>query len=684
MMSQKDCLEIHDIKGNLPVYNVKSSLVSCKGTDYVFLFGGFDEMDALDSNVYLLNLLTMTWETDDKHIGLYREGHLAVYIGNGNILVFGGIPYDEFPEPSPNQRTDDSTFRKDSLMMIYNIFDRKWIGPPKFALDNAPFARSRHACCLSPDGLKVYISGGLVKSSPLDDLYCYDMASGTWSGPIRFVSRFDHFITIHNDKIFSFGGLDKDMNHVKNAITYYSLTTRSIGEISILQKPQYSFSPFVGDDVEKAMDKYVPSDCERIYLDTEVNDAIKLDVCLPVWSATTRDITMSFVSVDDYEFQDLFTMDNLVTYFKVNHNIDFINYTWKNAVAKDSSIYILGAYQAKSRVPNEETNDPDNQPDQMDEFENNEHNFYPKLSCLMKLHLSDFGIPNSHHEGTIPLVNDFERLLKNEECTDFEIYTLANEYDKQTYQELSEIEWKANTNLKCIKVHKSILLARWPHFARMIATGMHETILNKMLIPEPYLWIRALVYYLYTGSMEFEKYLQHDLTILDFSGLLIMANMYELLDFSNLLLHQLFTRFEIFKGSFVENDENISILLKLWKDLSFSNETIFIVKVIDLIKKCWGSITRANPFLELSKDEIVSLCQDCSLVLMKSKNPKRSLSPSSNTTSIESSDNLADPETPSRNTHSPFVIDSPRQARPLNGSFASLQNLTNALSEHIS
>ena len=56
-------------------------------------------------------------------------------------------------------------------------------------------------------------------------LYCYDLTLGIWLGPIEFVYRFDHTIMIYEERIFSFGGLDKDMNHVKS-ITYYSLKTK--------------------------------------------------------------------------------------------------------------------------------------------------------------------------------------------------------------------------------------------------------------------------------------------------------------------------------------------------------------------------------------------------------------------------------------------------------------------------
>lgn len=68
-----DVLTIYEIDGNIPLHNTRATIVPCLDTDYIFLFGGFDELDNLDSNVYLLNMVTESWEIDDKHMGLYRE-----------------------------------------------------------------------------------------------------------------------------------------------------------------------------------------------------------------------------------------------------------------------------------------------------------------------------------------------------------------------------------------------------------------------------------------------------------------------------------------------------------------------------------------------------------------------------------------------------------------------------------
>lgn len=694
-------LRLYDLEGCLPSYNVKSTIVQCVGTDYVFLYGGFDDMDILDSNVYLLNLKTKTWEVDDKHDGLYREGHLAVYISNGNILVFGGVPYDEFPVPSvTRQRTAPATFRKDSLMMIYNIYDRKWIGPPPFALDNAPSSRSRHACCLSPDHSKLYVSGGLVKSAPLDDLYCYDLTSGSWLGPIRFVSRFDHFITVYGDKLYSFGGLDKDMNHVKDTITFYSFKNHTIGQISIIQKPESSTILGKEDELNLEFDShstYNPNDCERLYVDSVINLSIILDISLPSWSATSGGLIISNFDLDDFETQETFNIRNIAMIYNRANKIDVMNYSWKETFVKENgTLYLLGTnFNSTNVVPDTANATADSIPgedgttDGMDEMENEEASGIAKLGALFEMKLSDLGIPfrknisleKSQIQSSIPLSMDYERFLLSEQFTDFEIVTLADEEDRDKYQESFSITELDPSSIKIVKVHKAILLSRWPHFQRLIAIGMAETVLNKMFIPEPHRWVKGLLYYLYVGTINVDSYVHGPYTILDYLGLSMLANMYELPDLRTLAMHKLFKLFDQLQLSFdAQNDEMISILLKLWRELSFANEIVLRVKVMDMIRRYWATITRSKPFFSLSKDEIVKLCQDSSdEPVPKVKGVNMMATPRSNRASFESIENLSDPQTPIRNTHSPFVIDSPHNQ----SSFTSLQQLTSVFNDHL-
>lgn len=678
-MKQQSGFNIYNIPGeNSPRYNVKSTLVPCTGTDYVFLYGGFDDNDNLDSNIYLLNLKNKVWEVDDKHAGLYREGHLAVYIGRGDILVFGGIPYDELTDYIPPREENGADHRKDSIMMVYNLFDRKWVSAPDFVLDSAPSMRSRHACCLSPDGNKMYISGGLVNSTPLNDLYCYDLLSGVWHGPIEFAARFDHSVTVYDGKLFSFGGLDKDMNHVTSSIIYFNFGDQSIGEISLLLKPVYN--PRISDNSmieeededeededffnEKSVNQNVlPTNCEKVYLDSGVNPSLKLDISLPLWGFENNDrgISISYHDLNDIQYIPLVNLKNINSNLRL-HGLRSINgYAWKHTFVSDNGhLYVLG-YEKRQRQSSN--------PDETTSVQSN-------LISILEIELIGLGIPteiSSKNDkkvqmGSLNLVNDFKTFLIQEQFNDFEIVTFSDETIRNKYEDnpdgMAEEITEAISNpqflsatFKVLKTHKSILLARWPHFQRLISSGMNETITNRMFIPEPYNSVKALVFYLYAGTIEFESYISPPFSIIDYSSLLILSNLYELPDLRAQTLFQLYKDLNtlILNNNVGEPEVKIDLILRVWSNAIISNESVFVSKMVEIIRTNWALITRSTLFTELSKDLIIKLCQDCADGVVDTR-----FSPKSNHNSFDSLN--SPPQTPSshidlRQSHSnsPFL-----------------------------
>ncbi|KAJ3311740.1 hypothetical protein HDU76_003040 [Blyttiomyces sp. JEL0837] len=57
-------------------------------------------------------------------------------------------------------------------------------------------------------------------------------------------------------------------------------------------------------------------------------------------------------------------------------------------------------------------------------------------------------------------------------------------------------------NAPAIKVHRLVLLARWPHFAAMERSGMSECEAGRIRILEPYATVKAFIRYVYTDSVE--------------------------------------------------------------------------------------------------------------------------------------------------------------------------------------
>nr|WOG36196.1 uncharacterized protein [Candida metapsilosis] len=629
-------VRLHPARGAIPSHNLKSTIVACSGTPYVFLYGGFDENDTLDSNVYLLNTDTMEWESDNKMEGLYREGHSAVYLNNGNVLIFGGLPFDDdISLPSTSSGVSSTgEMRKDSLMMIYNIFDKKWIGPPDFALTNAPSSRSRHACCLTPDGTKLFISGGLVKSKVLSDLYCYDLTSGIWTGPFEFEPRFGHTIIYHNERIYCFGGLNGDMNHVK-VVTFYSLKTQSKCAVSISSLATTNFSSLNYD---------------LFILENSKIPEVSLFVNLPTWN-TDGGVNIASLNLRDFEAQILFEQLDFSKFIsdedergsKFFWSSAFINHNGTLFLLgnkKRSYSHVFGGSLPTNGMENEDETIHEN--DWIDEEQDPEFQGV-KFSHVLELEVGSLGVSS---QSSNSLTSDFEKLFESHLFADFEITCLGDDNDKHNF----EIQVAYDT--KSLPVHKSILSARWPHFYRMITSGMNETLESKVFIPEPFRRVKAMIYYLYVGKLEQDERLR----LPDYSALIVLANMYELSEFKGLVMSKLVSLFDQFQVWFKDDEDSISNLLRMWKDLSISNEQILLSKIINFVKEKWSVITRSKSFMLLSKDDIVKLCQD-STDDVASQHNNTAKSPSR--ISLHSTETAASPDTPGRRTNSPFIIDSP-------------------------
>lgn len=684
-MTSAQKASITRLGGVAPVYNLKSTAVACPGTDYVFLFGGYDELENLDSNVYLLNLKTRKWEIDDKHVGLYREGHLAVYVGDGNVLVFGGVPQDVFPETSLESSLEDSDssnpgFRKDSLMMIYNVIERKWHEPPRQFLANAPSSRSRHACCLSEDGNKFYISGGLVNSVPLNDLYEYDWRTGIWSGPIEFAARFDHFITVLDNKLYAMGGLDKDMIHADRSILYYNFVDDTVGSVTI--KPNSSKGQ-----------SFDPVDSETVFLDTVVNKRIKFKVCESKEDGLSG-LQLSYANLVDYDFITIFGQIGLSKLLIEDSALyDPGEFVWiKPFVLSEGYLNLLGVPlhsdpkelffsfiddSLQLQLHSNENLDMEGMDAQSDNRPITQRPIY-----LLQIPISKLGIPllslnysaTESPKGTSKLLNDFKHFLQSEKYADFEIQVFASEEAAAEYSDTDflvvPLEYK-----EIIGVHKAILGARWPHFQRILDSGMHETLTNKMQIPEPSSWIRAMLWYLYTGGVDIENYVPNsDLSTL--GGMLVLANLYEMPDLRCEVLAVLVRKLQYFSLS----TSSIDALIRLWKVILVANEAILLERTISLLREFWPKVSRCKEFVDLPKNLIVKLCQECSGPTFNPLDGSRNilLTPRSDRISVNS---LSDEETPMRyRQSSPFLRQSPisparhNSMDPLS-SFPTLQSL---------
>lgn len=674
-----------------PPYNYNSTLLNCSGANTVFLFGGFDDFDRLDSNVYLLDTKSMTWNVDKKHALLYREGHLANYIGNGNVLVFGGVATDEeagqHTRSRSNMVSEDDRLKRDSLMLIYNIYTKSWTRPPDFVLNNAPSSRSRHASCLSLDGKKIYVSGGVVNSNTFDDLYCYDFTTGSWEGPYAFVHRFDHFITIYGNKIFSFGGLNKNMNHVKDRISYFDITDKTVGEISI-------FSNFIPlNNVEKR------------FLDVQDGGSIRLDITFPNTSFDTKEIGghIAYFNLEKLKHVNLLELDDLKVYFKKTLDINISSYFWKDAVLCDTgSILFFGGQHrddlefGQELVQLDEGNDNEDWTND-ETILNNDHQHGESTSIIgengsfsyiLEIDTKQLGIDSNDNVcSSTSISQSFKLLLESQEFTDFEIYCYKDMFVKEQFGD-QDPETLDEEYVTVINVHKIILIARWAYFKRLIESGMTESRSNKMFIAETALWVKGLVYYLYIDSIEFEAPIVPFFSLVDYSGLLILANVYELLDLRILVLSKLYENLDqtISKHETFESEPLIEAFLKIWCNIYVSNEPLLIEKLTSILRQNWTTLVQSQAFSQLPKLMIVKLTQMCTVDYENEQStPRRSTRVSLLLGSNELSTYVTPPE---RDCDSPFLqsnfgVDKTKRSEDLLLSLPVLQHLSTTLNNTI-
>lgn len=145
-----------------------------------------------------------------------------------------------------------------------------------------------------------------------------------------------------------------------------------------------------------------------------------------------------------------------------------------------------------------------------------------------------------------------------------------------------------------IRTHSLILYARWPHFRRIMQSGMSEAHSRRIYIPEPVSWVKKLVEYMYSDSVS-------TYTVDDVSGLLILANLYELPRLRRLCLEHI-------SRSAVTHENAVTVYWRAY----LATETDLQKTAAAYCLQHWSQIVRTEKFETLPKDIMVMLCQEAS------------------------------------------------------------------------
>ncbi|KAI0178915.1 galactose oxidase [Hypoxylon sp. FL1284] len=620
--------------GQRPACLVNASVTYC-GNNQIYAFGGFDQYtDEVYNHVLKLDLVSHQWSLVDNYgdIPGVRMGHTATLYQGDKLLVFGG-------------ENEHRTYLSD--LIVFDLKTAHWTQPT--VSGPVPKGRARHAAVLHED--KLFIVGGITghESYVSEDICYLDLKTYTWSRSWRFVPRFDHSAYIWGDRVWVFGGLSRDMDKIgdlwwldlkgspdfdtppqigsadRNSAVSRSndsprppyalgsappmgasgfaanIRTAQVNTPSFHLKKQVPMAPGAISALRFVSGGNIPSQGSGIHYHVYSSGTL-LDFVTPAATITSKDCSLSALDLSTLRWQKL----------AEGREIFKPGYQWHYCTMNEdgTKVWLLGC-------PTDAVNDMG--PNGFEEY----------LSDIMEIDLRRYGFlgnnaasesrtelarPTSHariqDQPSKGLGHDLAKVFnqppESGSGTDFIITALAGDYDDDDMIGSSLIRagespmdqnWltpDAPTSAP-IHVHKLILQARWPHFARLYNAQMAEFHTKKMHIPEPYTVVKAFLYYLYTDSIHADDGVT-DLS--DVAGLLVMSNIYNIPHLRLLCVNRLSRELDV---------EHACII---WYCAGLASEEWLRKRAAQFCLTHWGRIVRTQGFLRLPRSALVELSQE--------------------------------------------------------------------------
>ncbi|EQL01312.1 kelch repeat protein [Ophiocordyceps sinensis CO18] len=625
--------------GQRPACLVNASVTYC-GNNRIYAFGGFDQYtDEVYNHVLRLDLSCHQWSLVDNYgdIPGVRMGHTATLYKGDKLLVFGG-------------ENEHRTYLSD--LIVFDLKTAHWTQPQ--VSGPIPKGRARHAAVLHED--KLFIIGGITGQNNyvLDDICYLDLRTFTWSKAWRFVGRFDHSAYIWDDRVWVFGGLSADMDKISDlwwldlkgspefdsrphfgVFDRHSAANRSTGS----PRPPYTMAPapVVGASGYAANSRTaqvnppsfqlktyaplapgsisalkfisgptIPSQGSGIHYHAYSSGTL-LDFVTPAPTITPRECSLSALDLATLRWQKL----------AEGREIFKSGYRWHYCTMNEdgTKAWLLGCPTDPAAT--------DLGPNGYEEY----------LSDIMEIDLRRYGFlgnnmtPEPRTESRqsaaaraldspskglgADLARLFNHAPESGSGTDFVITALAEEYDQDDAQSSSLVRadelgrdqnWLAADapTSQPIHVHKLILQARWPHFARLYNSQMAEFHTKKMHIPEPYSVVKAFLLYLYTdsirGTIEPESDATTDLS--DVAGLLVMSNIYNIPHLRLLCVNRL------------AKELDVEYACVIWYCAGLASEEWLRKRAATFCMTHWGRIVRTQGSPPLPRSALVELSQE--------------------------------------------------------------------------
>ncbi|CRK48529.1 hypothetical protein BN1723_008069 [Verticillium longisporum] len=561
--------------GQRPACLVNASVTYC-GNNTIYAFGGFDQYtDEVYNHVLKLDLNSHQWSLIDNYgdIPGVRMGHTATMYAGDKLLVFGG-------------ENEHRTYLSD--LIVFDLKTAHWTMPqtsgPK------PKGRARHAAVLHED--KLFIVGGitgndnyvmaLFDSAP--NVGIYDRNSGT----NRAVgSPRPPYSLTQTPAVGTSGYAANSRTQQVNPPSFQMKTYAppAPGTISSLK--------FVGGPS-------IPPQGSGIHFHVYSSGTL-LDFVTPAVTTTSKECSLSALDLQTLRWQKL----------AEGREIFKSGYRWHYCTMNEdgTKAWLLGC----------PTDPPANDlgPNGFEEY----------LSDIMEIDLRKYGFLGNHLASEpvtqsrptraidqpsrglgADLASLFDQPPESGSGADFVITALAGgwPWDEESMPRSGEAtpdqNWLApgTHTSQPIHVHKLILQARWPHFARLYNSQMAEFHTKKMHIPEPYSVVRAFLYYLYTDSIHGTSVQGSEATteLADVAGLLVLSNIYGLPRLRLLCVNRLLKELDVDHACII------------WHSAGLANEEWLRKRAAQFCLLHWGRIVRTEGFLRLPRTALVELSQE--------------------------------------------------------------------------
>ncbi|KAI8993166.1 hypothetical protein BDB01DRAFT_775423 [Pilobolus umbonatus] len=475
------------------------------------------------------------------------------------VYVFGG--FDQY---------SDEIFNK--LYKLNYLQDCRW-SQVIYTKGTPPAKRTDHSTTLWNKHKLIIFGGSSEEDGYFNDISILDLNTMTWSHPQTHghipIGRFRHSATTFDNKLYIAGGINKGTtDNFDDTLLILDLETwewkHPIPFVSRTQHMSFVYNNrlYVFGGLMEDMSR----SNQLAFIDLNRSDHFTImDLQSPISPPLTGQrfaqicgdqlvvlVTLNFrEAMVEKPTTGLWSLDLPSMQWKCREQGSrYESYIWHffSMTEDDPSFYLFG------------TNDED--PDE----------FY---SMVLKVELDELGL------GVIPpsqLGSDLLGLLQ---------------LDPSFMPPDFSLQSSSEPHLPPIRVHRLILLARWPFFYNMIKSGMAETVTNMITMSEPTSTIESFVKYIYSDSIEGESFNTNTV-----AGLLVMAHFYSLPRLLALCCRRLFDDIDILNAS------------KIYHSASLAEERGLQQASLLFIFKHFGAVSHTRGFRELPKPILFQIWDD--------------------------------------------------------------------------